>query len=39
MEITASKEKVDGIKSSFIVWKEKAALLETTIRELDSEKK
>jgi len=38
MEVTAVKEKIEGIKSSFSIWREKASSLENIIRELDTDK-
>jgi len=38
MEVTATKDKIEGIRSSFNIWKEKASLLENLIRELDTNK-
>lgn len=36
MEITASREKVEGIKTSFNLWREKIQLLESVIKDLDN---
>jgi len=38
MEITATREKIDGIKSSFSIWNEKVSLLGESIKELDTNK-
>lgn len=38
MEITASSEKIEGIKSSFLLIKDKIGLMESIIKELDNDK-